>query len=402
MYRQSMWENVMPRPLLIIVCTAPTLSVLAYLPAGGQAPKTSAQQGDQKAAPRGPDYGPAPIVSARFCESNTALLAKPKSLHRLSLRGAAALLILSVAGCAGPQSALDPAGDGAARLATLFWVMLVGSTLIWTGVITLAFYAARKDPGYFSDRFGASLILWGGAVFPTVVLTALLTYGLWLTSDLRATGAGLRVFVTGEQYWWRVRYEMDGSVPVVSANEIRLPVGERVEFSLEAADVIHSFWIPSLGGKVDMIPGRTNRLVLQATKPGIYRGVCAEFCGPSHALMAFAVISMERTEFEHWLEAQSANAASATGRGVELFLANGCAACHAVRGTEARGTIGPDLTHIGSRRTVGAGILANTTENRARFIREVEAIKPRSRMPSYNMLTPEEATAIAAYLGSLK
>jgi cytochrome c oxidase subunit II len=118
--------------------------------------------------------------------------------------------------------------------------------------------------------------------------------------------------------------------------------------------------------------------------------------------MAFAVISMERTELEHWLEAQSANAASATGRGVELFLANGCAACHAVRGTEARGTIGPDLTHIGSRRTVGAGILANTTENRARFIREVEAIKPRSRMPSYNMLTPEEATAIAAYLGSLK
>jgi cytochrome c oxidase subunit 2 len=280
--------------------------------------------------------------------------------------------------------------------------MLIGSAGLWAAVIALALYAARADPAYFTDRFGASLILWGGAVFPTGVLAVLLTYGLWLMPDMRTAGDGLRISVTGEQYWWRVRYEPERGTSFVSANEVRLPVGERVEFMLDAADVIHSFWIPSLGGKLDMIPGRTNRLVLQATKPGVYRGVCAEFCGPSHALMAFSVVAMERPDFDRWMETQSASAPRVVGRGADLFLANGCGACHAVRGTEARGLIGPDLTHFGSRRNVGAGILPNTSENIVRFIRETETIKPGSRMPSYNMLSEEEATAIAGYLGSLR
>jgi cytochrome c oxidase subunit 2 len=287
-------------------------------------------------------------------------------------------------------------------LVTLFWIMLVGSAVLWAAVIALALYAARADPAYFTDRFGASLILWGGAVFPTGVLAVLLTYGLWLMPDMRTAGDGLRISVTGEQYWWRVRYEPKQGTSFVSANEVRLPVGERVEFMLDSADVIHSFWIPSLGGKLDMIPGRTNRLVLQATKPGVYRGVCAEFCGPSHALMALSVVAMERPEFDRWMETQSASASPAIGRGAELFLANGCGACHAVRGTEAHGLIGPDLTHFGGRRSVGAGILPNTSDNIVRFIRETEAIKPGSRMPSYNMLSEEEATAIAGYLRSLR
>ena len=149
------------------------------------------------------------------------------------------------------------------------------------------------------------------------------------------------------------------------------------------------------------IPGRTNRLALHPTKPGIYRGVCAEFCGASHALMAFSVVVTEADAFNRWL-ADEAKAASQAGRGGGLFLANGCGACHAVRGTEANGRIGPDLTRVGSRRTIGAGILDNTMENLARFITETEAIKPGSRMPSYNMLSREDAAAIASYLGSLK
>jgi cytochrome c oxidase subunit 2 len=307
-----------------------------------------------------------------------------------------------LAGCSGPQSALDPAGDGAGRLALLFWVMLTGAALLWAGTLALAFFAARTKRGRFDERAGSAFILWGGAVFPTVVLTALLTYGLWIMPDLRGTGDGLTIHVSGEQYWWRVHYQPKDGAAVESANEIRLPAGERVEFMLDAADVIHSFWIPSLGGKVDMIPGRTNRLVLHATKPGVYRGVCAEFCGPSHALMAFSAVVMERAEFDRWLEGQARSAVASNSRGAELFLAQGCGACHAVRGTEARGIVGPDLTHFGERATVGAGIMRNERESVVRFIRETEIIKPGSRMPSYSMLTPEEAGAIADYLGSLR
>lgn len=321
--------------------------------------------------------------------------------YRISRLVAIAAAFLT-AGCAGSQSALDPAGDGADRLALLFWVMLAGSGVLWLWVGAMAFYAARTEPGRHSERFASSLILWAGAVFPVTVLTALLSYGLWLTPDLRGAGDGLKINVTGEQFWWRVQYQPENAAKVESANEIRLPVGERVEFFLNAADVIHSFWIPPLGGKLDMIPGRTNRLVLHATKAGVYRGVCAEFCGRSHALMAFSVVAMERAEFDRWLEGQAAAAAASSERGAELFLAEGCGACHAVRGTEARGVIGPDLTHFGGRRTAGAGIFKNTSENVARFIREAETIKPGSRMPSYSMLSQEDAEAIAIYLGSLQ
>lgn len=315
----------------------------------------------------------------------------------LSLLGA-----LALAGCAGPQSALDPAGEGAARLATLFWVMLAGAAVLWVLVLALAAYAARS--GRHGEGVSASLILWGGAVLPAFVLVALLAYGLMLMPDLRGPGDGLRVTVTGEQYWWRVRYAPAGGGPEVeSANEVRLPAGRRVEFHLQSADVIHSFWIPALGGKLDMIPGRVNRLVLHPTRPGIYRGACAEFCGRSHALMAFSVVVMEAEEFSRWLAAEAGEAApSSEARGAELFLAQGCGACHAVRGSEAAGTIGPDLTRIGGRQTIGAGLLDNSAANLARFITETERIKPGARMPSFAMLTDEEADAIAAYLRGLQ
>jgi len=309
--------------------------------------------------------------------------------------------------CAGPQSALAPAGLEATWVAQLFWVMLIGAGLIWTLVIGFAIYVTRLNPQAHSEKAARRLIVWGGVVFPVTVLSALLIYGLALMPSLRAPGDGLRIEVSGEQWWWRVNYSPPRrAAPVTSANEIRLPVGQRSEIILTSPDVIHSFWIPSLAGKVDMIPGRTTRLVLEPTRTGVFRGQCAEYCGTSHALMAFSVVVMPRDEFAQWLEKEARPAAMPRApriqKGRNLFLATGCGACHTVRGTRAKGVIGPDLTHVGSRRTIGAGTLANNTNNMVRFIAETQRIKPGVRMPSFGMLPDKDIDAIAAYLDSLE
>lgn len=315
---------------------------------------------------------------------------------------------LALTACTGPQSALDPAGDGAERIADLFWIMLGGAALIWILVIGAVFYATRIVPEHrHGERTGSALLLWGGLVLPTAVLAGLLTWGLALMADLRAPGDGLEIAVSGEQWWWRVDYHMPGrDGPVASANEVRLPRGQRVELELSSPDVIHALWIPSIAGKVDMIPGRVNRLVVEPTRTGTFRGVCAEFCGESHALMAFSVEVMEPAAFEQWLAQQAEGAiAPATPeatRGQELFDQVGCGACHAVRGTAAAGTIGPDLTHLAGRATLAAGILPNERDALVRWITQAETIKPGSRMPSFGALPEGDVEAIAAYLEGLE
>jgi cytochrome c oxidase subunit 2 len=309
--------------------------------------------------------------------------------------------------CAGEQSALDPAGENAERIAELFWIMLGGAAVIWTLVLAAVVYATRVAPDRHGVRIGNALLLWGGLVLPTVVLGGLLTFGLALMAELRAPGDGLKIAVSGEQWWWRVRYHMPGADgPVASANEVRLPRGERVEIELTSPDVIHAFWIPSIAGKVDMIPGRVNRLVLEPTRSGTFRGACAEFCGESHALMAFSVVVMEPAEFEAWLAQQAAGAdppaTPEAMRGRELFDQVGCGACHAVRGTTAQGTIGPDLTHLAGRATLAAGILPNDRDALVRWITETETIKPGSRMPSFGALPQGHVEAIASYLEGLE
>ena len=309
--------------------------------------------------------------------------------------------------CAGQQSALDPAGENAERVAELFWVMLGGAAVIWTLVLAAVVYATRVAPGRHCVRIGNALLLWGGLVLPTVTLAGLLTYGLALMADLRVPGDGLKIAVAGEQWWWRVHYHMPGAdAPVASANEVRLPRGQRVEIELTSPDVIHAFWLPSIAGKVDMIPGRVNRLVVEPTRTGTFRGACAEFCGESHALMAFSAVVMEPGAFEEWLAQQAAGAgAPATplaARGRELFDQVGCGACHAVRGTAAEGTIGPDLTHLAGRATLGAGILPNSHDALVRWITRTETIKPGSRMPSFGALPTHHVEAIASYLESLE
>ncbi|PVA11008.1 cytochrome B [Pelagivirga sediminicola] len=312
-----------------------------------------------------------------------------------------------LAGCDGRQSVLSPGGADARVLGDLFWVMLVGAVILWLLVNGLFFYVTRINRAALSRRFANGLIVVGGVVFPTVVLGALLTYGLSIMPDQRAPGEGLTLRVTGEQWWWRVEYWPDGAdAPIVAANEIRLPAGQRSEVVLNAGRVIHSFWIPALGGKMDMFPGRETRMSLKPEAPGTWRGQCAEFCGASHALMAFEVVAMPPDDFTAWLDAQAASAAppatEAGARGARIFAREGCGACHAVRGTDARGAVGPDLTHVGGRLSLGAGTLGTTLEDFQTWIAHTGEIKPEVEMPSYDYLADADLADLAAYLKGLE
>jgi cytochrome c oxidase subunit 2 len=253
------------------------------------------------------------------------------------------------------------------------------------------------------------MVVWAGIVFPTVALTGLLGYGVWLTRASIAepgTDGRLRIVVTGEQWWWRVQYAQSSGSAIETANEIRIPVGRPILFELRSADVIHSFWVPSLAGKVDMIPGRTTFLNARADREGIFRGQCAEFCGGPHALMALEVIAEAPATFDAWLQNQARPAIepeSAVARqGQRLFLGAGCGACHTVRGTTAVGTIGPDLTHLGARRSVGIDTAAMSEASIAHFIVDGQYIKPGNRMPPFRVFESGDLNAVANYLAGLR
>lgn len=315
---------------------------------------------------------------------------------------------LALAGCAAGPSVIHPAGRGADRIADLFWWTTAGSVVLWLAFVGLAIYAGQPSRRQTSMRAARRLILFGGVLFPTVLLAGLLAYGLAMLPPLLASApeGSLRILVTGEQWWWRVRYLPAGSEAVHLANEVHLPVGVPVEFRLESADVIHSFWIPPLGGKIDMIPGRQNHLTLLPTKTGIFAGICAEYCGTSHALMRFFAVVEEKEDFDRWLARQAEPARRPTDplprRGSDLFLESGCGGCHSVRGTPADGVIGPDLTHVGSRLSLGAGTLANRPDDLLRWVAHTKDIKPSVHMPAFGMLPQEDLRALAAYLESLE
>ncbi|WP_143535046.1 cytochrome c oxidase subunit II [Roseivivax jejudonensis] len=318
----------------------------------------------------------------------------------------ALLPILLLSACGGVQSVLGPAGRDAEVIATLFWWMLGGAVVLWLLMNGLLIFVSRIDRRPYSPRAAEALIIGGGIVFPTLVLGILLAFALSEMPRQREPGSGLTVRVTGESWWWRVEYLPDGaSDPVVAANEIRLPVGQRSEITLNAHRVIHSFWIPALGGKTDMIPGRETRMSLEPTRAGEFRGQCTEFCGESHALMAFGAVVMEPEDFAEWLakEAEPATspATEEARRGAAVFRAEGCGACHAVRGTAASGRVGPDLTHVGGRVSLAAGILPMTEDALVRWIRDPEAVKPGAMMPGYDHLPDADLRALAIYLEGL-
>jgi cytochrome c oxidase subunit II len=314
--------------------------------------------------------------------------------------------VVLLASCAGPQSALDPAGPSASSIHRLGVVMYVGATLVTllvTALMLVPFLRRRER------RANHNLFLWGGGVaLPGLTLTALVPYVLSVGGEMRGPTLAdhLTVDVTGYVYWWDMSYRRpDRLASVTSANELRLPVGEPVEVFLHSADVIHSFWVPNLAGKTDMIPGRVTRMVIQADRPGVYRGQCAEYCGAQHSLMAFDVIVTSRAEFDTWLAGLSRPAREPQTperrEGRELFVNLGCGACHAVRGV-AEGRLGPDLSQVGARRSLAAGTLKNGVGNLAGWIASAQHLKPGNRMPSYDQLEGRQLRALAAYLESLK
>lgn len=304
-----------------------------------------------------------------------------------------------------PPPTLDPAGPFASPLTEISWVMFAMGGAVFV-LVLLALALALGGGG--AKQFVAShkLVVGAGFVAPVIVLTAALVYGLTTTARLSEPPrpGELTIRVTGEMWWWRVAY-LDGDRTLFeTANEIRIPAGQPVTLELTSADVIHSFWVPRLAAKLDMIPGRTNTLRLQADEPGAYRGQCTEFCGAAHALMAFEVVALTPSEFDVWRSAQlSEPALDLASRGAVVFNAAGCGACHAVAGVdEANGRLGPSLTHFGSRRTLGAGLLPNDRETLRRWIEDADALKPGARMPSYERLNDADLDAVTAYVASLQ
>jgi cytochrome c oxidase subunit 2 len=304
----------------------------------------------------------------------------------------------------GIQSAFNAQGPHAQAALETTWVLFVGGALVFVLVIGLATYAVFGSRERTQPLASLRFICAGGIVFPSVTLGALLIYALVRADALQAGIAGenpLRIEVIGEQWWWRLHYFDRKRLDFVSANEIHIPAGRAVDVYLRSADVIHSFWVPNLAGKRDLIPGRTNRLRIVADKPGVYRGQCAEYCGGPHAFMAFYVVAQEPQAFERWAERQRQPivppVSELAERGAELFMLR-CAACHTVRGTRAEGSLGPDLTHVAMRNHLAAGLLPNNHGTMAAWISSSQRIKPDNLMPSFQDFDGVELRALAAFL----
>jgi cytochrome c oxidase subunit 2 len=305
-----------------------------------------------------------------------------------------------------PLDVLNPMGPAAQQISPLLW------GLLWVSVVVAALIAgavvggviARRSHG--RDPAEAGVIGSPGGVkwvyIATGVSTAILIgFTGWtlvtMAQSAPRTPPTLTIDVSARQWWWSFGYEPAGSAAgFVTANEIHIPVGRPVRFLLTSPDVIHSFWVPALGGKTDVIPGRTNETWLEADKPGIYRGQCAEYCGEEHAEMALPVVAEPEVDFEAW-RAQQAAPASAIG--AEVFVAR-CGECHTVRGTPAAGTKGPDLTHLMSRSTIAAGMLANTIGNLGGWVANPQGLKPGAKMPNVNLSGPD-LQAVLTYLETL-
>ncbi len=332
----------------------------------------------------------------------------------MTLRIAAtSVLTLLLTSCQGIQSALDPQGPQAGRIATLWWVMLVVCTIVLVIVCALVIMAVLRarqgdDDVELSRGQKLKLVVAGGVVVPIFVLLGLLTYSVAVGNAMVAKPAdALHIEVVGHQWWWEVHYPggKQTNRNVTSANEIHIPVGRPVMIELTSRDVIHSFWVPNLHGKTDLIPGRTTQTWIQADSAGTWRGQCGEYCGLQHAHMAFVVVAHSPADFERWLLAQREPAREPSDalalRGQQVFLGGPCILCHTVRGTNALATFGPDLTHIASRRTLAAGTVPNTQGHLAGWILDPQVIKPGVRMPPTN-LSSEDLHALLAYLNHLK
>ena len=309
-------------------------------------------------------------------------------------------------------SVFDPAGPVARALLETSWLLVVGAALVFAvmfGVSTWVLWSQRRPP----DAEGALVRRWivaGGLAFPGFVLAALLVHAVRQADALdppATDGVETVIGVTGHLWWWEVRYhDPRTDLRFALANEIRVPVGQAVTLGLTSSDVIHSLWVPALAGKVDMLPGRVHQLRVLADTAGVFRGQCAEFCGEQHARMALQVVALPPADYERWLAAQARPAERPADplaqRGLAVYESARCAACHDIRGLVPGASLGPDLTHIGSRLTIGAGTLANDRAALARWVHRPRAVKPGVRMPSYEHLDEASLQALATFLEQLQ
>ncbi len=322
--------------------------------------------------------------------------------------------------CGGRQSVVDSAGVQAERLEFLWWVFLwvCGAVyLIVMAVLIAAFIRARRAdastaPETVPDAAGETRA--GNIVKAAVAVTLVTIFALMIMSfrtgrsvaALSQAPEPLSIKVTGNQWWWNIEYQYPvPSSNIQTANELHLPAGRVVKLELQSNDVIHSFWVPNVHGKKDLIPNYPTTFYFRADKPGTYWGQCAEFCGYQHAKMRFVVVVESPEEFEAWANAQRQTppppADPMQQRGRDIFLTSVCTQCHTIQGTNANGRVGPNLTHIASRPYIAAGSLANTHENLRTWVTNAPGIKPGTRMPQ-NTYSDEEVNALLSYLESLK
>jgi cytochrome c oxidase subunit 2 len=306
------------------------------------------------------------------------------------------------------MSALNPSGPRAQAIADLLMLFCAVSAVVYLIVIAFLLWSLfrRRRRGAEADprRWRVIAVAMG---FTVVILITLAVADFAVQRGLQAHPAdAMRIVLTGHQYWWEVEYDdPEPSRRVRTANEIHIPVNRPVEFVLTSRDVIHSFWLPSLMGKKDLIPGHTNTEVVIAERAGTYDGQCAEFCGLQHAQMRLSLTAESKEDFERWRDRQLAEsippADDTARRGQQVFMQSSCILCHSIQGTDAGATVGPDLTHVASRATLAAGALQNTPANVASWILQPHSIKPGVLMPA-TRLPPDDLAALTSYLGSLQ
>jgi cytochrome c oxidase subunit 2 len=326
------------------------------------------------------------------------------------LLGAATVLVL--AGCGKTQSSLAPKSHQAQDIATLFWWMMGGAWIGLAVVVGLLVVAWRRRRGAdragekAAERRGWFVVIGAGMALPIAVIAALFVisdvFVIRTTQAPAASATRRTVVVIGHQWWWEIRYP---GTRAVTANELHIPVRTPVRVEVRTADVIHSFWVPELNRKIDTIPGRTNAIELDADAVGSYRGQCAEFCGVQHAHMGLVVVAEPPARFQRWLadqERPAVPAASAAARrGQELFASAGCQSCHTIRGTAASSDVGPDLTHLAGRKTLGALAIPNTRDYLRSWIVGSQDVKPGNQMPDLD-LAPGRLDDLTAYLQGLR
>jgi cytochrome c oxidase subunit 2 len=340
-------------------------------------------------------------------------------MRRLLLGFLSMAAAATLAACRGVQPMLAPGGPQAHSIARLGWFILITFSAVTVIMWVLIFWVAARRRGTLAEHAPYDApsdkrwMIIGGFLVPTIILCTIFVLTLntmkaFPMGDNEMHAGPPTITITGHQWWWEIEYHIgpDVSAHVLDANELHIPAGQPIDIRLRTHDVIHSFWVPRLHGKVDMMPGYDNRIRIQADQPGWYRGECGEYCGPQHAHMILLVDVQPKAEFDAWLaqarQPAAAPASAEAARGEQVFMTSACVLCHTIRGTGARGNVGPDLTHIGSRR----GLAANTYPNSRGFIdgwvTHAQTMKPDSQMPNITAFTGDELRALVTYLEGLK